>query len=373
MVVAIDGSRCRSGGAIAHLIGFLKFKDFQKFGIETVHIWTTHNVSLKIPQSEKLYVNVSIFDNWPIVFQVFWQKFIFPIILNKKKVDVVISLDAGTFLKHKNLISISQDMLSFEPGAMEKYGIGLKRLRLEILKFLQIKSLSPPNHAIFLTNYAQKVISKLTKCNNNSKVIPHGVDDFIPDPLFKLDFSQGYKIVYVSNVAEYKNQDNVLKAIHTLWKRKYDIKITFVGGGSGAAYKHFKDNLNVLDPNSEFTHCLPFVSRSELPTLLSKNNIFLFASSCENMPITLLEGMKSGLPILCSTRGPMPEILEDAGFYFDPESIESIVKAFLEFEKSLGTNDLEFKIDKALKISSGFTWAKTGEEIWKYVQDTYNE
>ena len=45
----------------------------------------------------------------------------------------------------------------------------------------------------------------------------------------------------------------------------------------------------------------------------------LFASSCENMPNILLETMGAGLPIACSNRQPMPEILKNGGEYFDPE------------------------------------------------------
>ena len=38
---------------------------------------------------------------------------------------------------------------------------------------------------------------------------------------------------------------------------------------------------------------------------------FIFASTCENMPNILIEGMSSGLPILCSNYLPMPEFLKD--------------------------------------------------------------
>ena len=34
-----------------------------------------------------------------------------------------------------------------------------------------------------------------------------------------------------------------------------------------------------------------------------------------------------GLPIACSNKGPMPEILRNAGAYFDPNSSISIRKA----------------------------------------------
>jgi len=41
----------------------------------------------------------------------------------------------------------------------------------------------------------------------------------------------------------------------------------------------------------------------------------------------LVEAMASGLPIACSNRGPMPEVLGDAGVYFDPEDPHDIARA----------------------------------------------
>jgi len=64
-----------------------------------------------------------------------------------------------------------------------------------------------------------------------------------------------------------------------------------------------------------------------IPMILSESDLFIFASSCENMPVTLIEGMASGLPIACSDRGPMPEVLAAGGVYFDPERPSSIVRA----------------------------------------------
>ena len=54
------------------------------------------------------------------------------------------------------------------------------------------------------------------------------------------------------------------------------------------------------DPEGAFVTCLGFVRHSELPTLLSGANLFIFASSCENMPNTLVEAMAAGLPSVVS-------------------------------------------------------------------------
>jgi glycosyltransferase involved in cell wall biosynthesis len=42
------------------------------------------------------------------------------------------------------------------------------------------------------------------------------------------------------------------------------------------------------------------------------------------MPNILVEAMAAGLPIACSNRGPMPEVLGPEGNYFDPEAPEEI-------------------------------------------------
>jgi len=68
-----------------------------------------------------------------------------------------------------------------------------------------------------------------------------------------------------------------------------------------------------LGPAREFITQTGVVPPNDLATLLAEFDLFIFASSCENMPNTLLEGMASDLPIACSNRGPMPEVLRDGG------------------------------------------------------------
>ena len=85
--------------------------------------------------------------------------------------------------------------------------------------------------------------------------------------------------------------------------------------------------IQASDPNRIFTEIKSFVPHEKVHELHSTADIFVFASSCENMPNTLIEAMAAGLPIACSNRGPMPEVLQDAGVYFDPEVPSSIAEA----------------------------------------------
>jgi glycosyltransferase involved in cell wall biosynthesis len=85
--------------------------------------------------------------------------------------------------------------------------------------------------------------------------------------------------------------------------------------------------LRVLDPSGEIVREHGPSSFSSLESFYHRADAFVFASSCENLPNILIEAMASGLPIACSDRGPMPEVLGKGGVYFDPEDPEATADA----------------------------------------------
>jgi glycosyltransferase involved in cell wall biosynthesis len=82
-----------------------------------------------------------------------------------------------------------------------------------------------------------------------------------------------------------------------------------------------------MEPGGNYVRYLGEVRFDDVHRCYRECDVFVFASSCENMPNILVEAMSSGLPIACARRGPMPEILGDAGVYFDPEDVDDIATA----------------------------------------------
>ena len=58
--------------------------------------------------------------------------------------------------------------------------------------------------------------------------------------------------------------------------------------------------------------------------------LFVFQSTCENCPNTLIEALAAGLPIACSSSGVMPEIAGQAAVYYDPFAPRDIARALRE-------------------------------------------
>lgn len=372
--VAIDASRNRSGGAIAHLIGILNEIKPEQHGILEVHVWSYIGLLNSIDDKPYLIKHRSDTFAKSTFLELMWQRYALPAEIKRQNCDILLNCDAGTVSDFQPSVTMSRDMLSYEDGEIERYGFSKARLRLIFLRSIQNRSLRRATGVIFLTKYAAQKI--MLSCGNlkNHRVIPHGVSDqfrSLVSNLESINQSKRIKLIYVSNVDWYKHQWNVVKSIKLLRNRGWDLELHLVGGGTGAPMRYLEKVVAKEDPRREFVKLFPFVKHRELPNTIAENNIFIFASSCENMPNTLIEGMCSGLPIVCSERGPMPEVLGDSGKYFDPENVESICRAI---ETYLINPDLAVELAASSRIlSEQYSWRRCAEETMNFLVEVYKK
>jgi len=370
--IAIDASRNRSGGARAHLIGILSNIDPEEYGIDKIHIWSFKTLLDQLPDYPWLIKHNPKSLERSLTEQILWQAFSLAADIKAAKCDILFSTDASTFCSFSPLVVLSQDMLSYEPGVMQSYGYGINRLRLEIILVLQNLAFKRAAGVIFLTKHSGKVIQKSCGPIANVAYIPHGVDDLFANSSLSLvkwpeAIDETIKCIYISNADRYKHQWNVVKAVFILRGRGYKINLTLVGGGSGYGQNLLNSTIARLDNSGSFVQQLEFIPHGLLPELISRANIFIFASSCENMPVTLVEGMSMGLPIACSDRGPMPEILVNGGVYFDPEDENSIA---ISLEKIISTPQLRLQMSTNAKtLANQYSWTRCAGETFKFITD----
>lgn len=372
--IAIDASRNRSGGAKAHLIGIINDGNPRQHGIDEVHIWSYKSLLDALPDYPWLVKHNPPQLEMGMLKQLWWQYKNFPKEVQQAGCDILLSTDAGTVCIYHPSIVMSRDMLSYERREIARYGMGKEWLRLFILRFVQSRSLKNADACIFLTRYAADVIQTWTGKIKEYKVVPHGVSNNfrITDNNKKpVADNAPVQCLYVSNAALYKHQWCVVEAFSILNKKGYNAHITFAGGGAGPGQDKFTAAIAQYDPQETFTTRINKVSHDMVPELLSKADIFIFASSCENMPNTLVEAMASGLPIACSNLGPMPEVLKDGGVYFDPENAVSIADAT---EKILTDSHLKTELARRAKeLSEQYSWKRCATETFSYLVEVYQK
>jgi glycosyltransferase involved in cell wall biosynthesis len=140
-----------------------------------------------------------------------------------------------------------------------------------------------------------------------------------------------------------------------------------VGPAFRAGLKRLTEELNRLDPSSEFVQYRGAVPYETLHNFYKEADLKVFASSCENMPNILLEAMSAGLPIACSRHGPMPEVLGDAGVYFDPEDSHEIAEAIETLIRSpqLRARNAGIGFERAQQYS----WKRCASETFAFLAE----
>lgn len=93
------------------------------------------------------------------------------------------------------------------------------------------------------------------------------------------------------------------------------------------------------------------------PQLYAGSDACVFPSVNEGVGLPILEAMATGVPVICSNAGALPEMGQDAVKYFNSDDIEEMACAMelVVTDKELRT----YMIEKGLKRARSFSWDKT--------------
>lgn len=371
--IGINASRARSGGAASHLIGILSELDPAAHDIGAVHCWGHDALLERLPDRSWLVKRSPGTWQATLAHELVWERFRLDREARQAGIDVMFNVDAGSLCGFHPSVTMSQDMLSYEPGEMERYPLGKARARLVALRHVQNSALRNANGAIFLTRHAADTIQQACGRLANVAIIPHGIDrrflDLARSHAWPVPGEGPIRCLYVSNTAPYKHQWHVVDALARLRAEQWQVELALVGGGSGLPQRRLLAQLADSDPDGRFVTLTAFTPHAEIPRLLAEADLFVFASSCENMPITLLEAMAAGLPIACSDRGPMPEVLQDGGVYFDPEDPASIARAVGSLLRDPGMRDR--CAERARTLAGQYSWKRCAEQTFTFINQTF--
>ena len=166
-------------------------------------------------------------------------------------------------------------------------------------------------------------------------------------------------MLYPASTWPHKNHIKLLEAISIL-RSKYSFeKPVVLTGASQNNHKNIMDTIERLDLKG-LIKFLSFVPFSDLPVIYNLATIMVFPSFFEGFGIPLVEAINVGLPIACSDRTSIPEVVGDAGIYFNPDSAEDIAEKIYQLWKD---EDLRRRlIKKGLERAKRFAW-KQGIEM----------
>lgn len=130
------------------------------------------------------------------------------------------------------------------------------------------------------------------------------------------------KIIMTARFQEPKEQQLLLRAFAMLDRPR--AQILFAGGGNElATCQATAQNLGI----AKNVHFLG--DRNDISNLLAQSQIFVLLSRYEGLPISVLEAMRAGLPVIASHVGGIPEQVDNGvtGFLIDPGDVSAVVSA----------------------------------------------
>jgi glycosyltransferase involved in cell wall biosynthesis len=339
--LGIDASNIRGGGGVTHLVEFLRAANPEVHGFAKVVVWGGQATLSKITNRPWLFKShLPVLDK-SLAHRSFWQRFKLSKVAHQEGCDVLLVPGGSYAGSFHPIITMSRNLLPFEWRELRRFGWSWMTLKLSLLRFIQKRSFQRADGLIFLTQYARDVVMRVTrKIAGVMTIIPHGVDNrFLCHPGEQLPIThysadRPFRILYVSIIDVYKHQWCVAEAVAKLRANGLPVVLDLVGPANPHALLRLQKTIRQVNFGSKFVHYCGAVPPGELQTRYAHANLCVFASSCENMPNILLEGMASGLPIACSNLGPMPEVLGDAGVYFNPEDAQDIARALQDLIQS---------------------------------------
>lgn len=343
-------------------------------GIERVAVWGCAHTLATLPDQPWLEKRSSKALEAGLSRRVLWVKRKLSSELIKANCNILFS--PGGMLPSRcpiPAVTMSQNMLPFEPEEARLFGaVHPMRLKMRLLRMSQRRSFLAADGLIFLSNYARNhLCSSLGLDLQRTALIPHGIEDrFFCEPrpargMSDCSSSKPFHLLYVSILMPYKHQIEVGRAVARLRDSGIPISIDFAGDLWGGYSRAVEKEFHRIDPQRAFLKLLGPVPYGQLHDLYSRADAFLFASSCENLPNILIEAMASGLPILSSNRGPMPEVLGDAGWYFDPYSETSIADTIVT-----ATNDPESRRQRAMQSfeeAKQYSWSRCAADTFSFI------
>lgn len=127
------------------------------------------------------------------------------------------------------------------------------------------------------------------------------------------------RLLHIGRYMDVKNQELTINTISLLMLNGFHVECSFIGGGDKEEYyQNIAHKLGVND----FCHFLGL--QSNVYPFLHDADVFILPSKYEGMPISLIEAMGTGLPIIASNVGGIPDMIEndESGILIEPKETD---------------------------------------------------
>lgn len=133
------------------------------------------------------------------------------------------------------------------------------------------------------------------------------------------------RILFLGNLMERKGVSDLLGALALEPMSRFDWKATLAGGGAIDMYRQKADRLG-LGSRVAFPG---WVDQDQAGRLLATSDVLVLPSYDEGLPLVILEALTTGVPVVCTAVGAIPEVFEHekTALFVQPGDAEGLAAA----------------------------------------------
>lgn len=222
------------------------------------------------------------------------------------------------------------------------------------------RSMKKSDGVIFLSERSKSDTKKSRVKYKKGKVVYFGLDsDVYNDKQENKKANDKIELLYVSSFHKYKNHESLFGAVSILKNKGYDVSLNLIGGSP----QERDEELYRLAENLGLENDIKFSgwkTHKEIFEAMDNSDIFVYPSTVESTGLGVMEAMARGMCVASSNMSCMPEVLKDAGVYFNPNNAEDMAKTL---EKLINDPMRREELrKKAFEYSKQYTWENAVKE-----------
>lgn len=229
-------------------------------------------------------------------------------------------------------------------------------------------SMRKADRIITISEYSKAdILEKVPGCADKITVINNGLNNVSggktaalkeADDVKPVDGAKEYMVAMTSGLP-HKNAKGVFAAYEAYYKKAQNpLDLVVIGVADTSFYPAMSQEA------AAHVHCYKFFEDfQEMCRMIEGAKAYLFLSYVEGFGFPPLEAMQMGIPVVCSNRSSLPEVVADAGILADPDDYETIADALIRV-----TTQEEVRqelIKKGYENIRRFSWESRTDLYWK--------
>ncbi|KKU10542.1 MAG: Glycosyl transferase group 1 [Candidatus Woesebacteria bacterium GW2011_GWB1_45_5] len=172
-------------------------------------------------------------------------------------------------------------------------------------------------------------------------------------------------VLYLGTLKPSKNIETLIEAFGQLTPRYPKIRL-IIAGKKGWMYKSIYKKVEKSGLTAKVTFT-DFVPEEDKPALIKGARVFVLPSYWEGFGLDAVNAMATGVPVVASNAGSLPEVIGEAGVVVDPKNADSMAAGI---ESVLSADSIAYNemAKRGLMQSNKFSWEKCARETLRILE-----